>query len=1025
MASSGTISSNKKDIEFQVSNGSYAKYTYWLEFRWTAKYKSPGITTITWNLHGCRQYKEWASADAREGPYHTSLNLVLAVNGTSSTIRSFNRYDSTGEFFYNGSSVTSGSFDVYHNTSNGFGNFIIYFNDLIVRDYNNSTDWVFSNNSGSGTMDTNYSYTACGAPTTITSPSGPITPNSSIVVSWSGATAGTANPITGYYLYYNYGSAPTASSSNVYTTSSSYTFGAGVPELSSHRGQRLYFKVVTVGSASGYNSPISTASSNTLINSLPNSPSLVSSINSIYPSSYGDTSINISVNAGTDPQGTTTNVYYSTSLGGTYSLYNGSLKMPIAGNSQTYYFKSWDGLEYSSGYATATLKVNSKPTVSLNLSPVATLSSINKPSDVPYVVNFNLTSTKGENGQSNNIYKYTLHYGNTTSLGSTKTINGNGANIAIGDIRSYIAPSSQVQYYKVSVVRNDGVEDSDLKESSIYCITPKPNIVIYNNFGLENDIGPQIDGNYYFSNGIYVKYDFDEGYDGARLQGNSFSTSIVSASNLNSEYKKIEFNLTNIGSYAINHTLIAQLTYRGQDISSCLVQKVYTRVAKFALSNLSWSIDSGIYSPYNLIKDFPIDFSWGVPDQEYEKYGLIEEAEYKIIFNYNNNYQQEIFTRKQVGKDIANNTQYYEFTNNNLFTNIIKNFNLPQSEIKEIKVKTTVTNLFNEIIESNEISIQVSLQYDITQLDITELLLNYKENSVEVLKQDMSLNVLCEFTTYNDPQSIKIGYKTNYFNWEDITTTAEILQDFDVEEGDYLDGKKKYRAIISLIIPEISQPDVYYNFRLIVNNVAVDYNKNYSTIYHTIGLIKLLSTINYKETELDGQINKKLTFSINPTSWGVDPNNEAEIFKVYLEYSKPSGESGNFEIDPSLFSSFFSNESIEKDSGLITITFNPEGLDFTVLNTRLAFTIHQKTSPLTEYITYTNTVIVYNTAPTVSYRKNHVGINTRPSSSDGIISIQTYQDHKKIYLQGLSTSCIIDIESGDISGFIISGGAWD
>lgn len=981
---------------------------FWWQVEWSYKTVSAGVSQVNWELKACSDGKTWIQF--MPTTIQISINNSLVYSASGANLDYANLSNPNKPIYY--CSYKTGSFSIEHNTS-GVAEFNISFNNF-------SADYTsFGTSTTTGKITGNFPYTACGAPTIITSPSGPITPTSSITVSWSGAAAGTANSITGYRLYYNYGSVPTTSSSSVSTSSTSYTFTAGVPDLSSHRGQRLYFKVVTVGSASGYNSPISTASSNTLINSLPNAPSRVTEIKDVYESSKANSSINIQINAGSDPQGTTTSVYYSTSVEGTYSVYSGSLKMPSQGNSQSYYFKTWDGLEFSSNYTSVILNINSKPTVELTLTPKATLSSKNKPSDTSYVVGFELESRNGANGQNNNTYTYTLEYGNTSSLGSTQTINGNGANITINDIRTYITPSLQTQYYKVSVVRNDGVENSAPAScSDIYCITPKPNIIIYNNSGLENDIGPQINGNYYFSNGIYIKYDFDEGYDGARLQGNSFSTSIVSASNLNSEYKKVEFNLTNIGSYATNHTLITQLTYRGQDISNCLAQKVYTRVEKFELSNLSWSIGSEIYSPYNLTKDYSIDFSWGVPDQRYEEYGLAEEAEYKIIFNYNNNYQQEIFARKQVDITTANNTQYYNFTNNDLFDSIIKNLSLPQSETKEIKVKTTVTNLFNEIIESNEISVRVSLQYDITQSDIIELSLNYGEDSVEVLKQDMSLNVLCEFTTYNDPQSIKIGYKTNYFNWEDITTTAEKLTT-EVDEGDYLDGKKKYKAVISLIIPEISQPDVYYNFRLIVNNVAVNYNKNYNTIYHTIGLIKLLSTINYKETE------KELAFSINPTNWGIDPNNNAEISTVYLEYSKSDGESGKFEINPSLFSFLFSNESIGKDSDLITIIFNPEGLDFTVLNIRLAFTIHQTTSPLTEYTTYTNTVILYNTAPTVSYRKNRIGINTVPTFDDGALTVSVYQTYNKIYLQNASSSRVINIDTGNMDGFILSGGSWD
>lgn len=1025
MATSGTISSNKKDIDFSV-NGGYIRQRHWLEFRWTSSVVSPGITRVSWQLYG---FKEKIYGSSYIDLISTSLNLVLSANGTTKTLYTANYFDSTGTFNYVGGLVhqnAKGSFDITHNASTGAGSFSISFNNLVIRD--NSTYWEFNSNTGTGTLDKNYSYSACSAPTSISVSASIIKPSDSITVSWSGASAGTANPITGYRLYYNYGSAPTTSSSSVSTSSTSYTFTAGAPDLSSHRGQRLYFRVVTVGSVSGYDSSISTASSNTLINSLPNAPSRVSEIKDVYESSKANSSINIQINAGSDPQGTATSVYYSTSAGGTYSIYSGSLKMPSQGNSQSYYFKTWDGLEFSSNYTSVILNINSKPTVELTLTPKATLSSKNKPSDTSYVVGFELESRNGANGQNNNTYTYTLEYGNTSSLGSTQTINGNGANITINDIRTYITPSLQAQYYKVSVVRNDGVENSAPAScSDIYCITPKPNMFIYNNSGLESDIGPQTNEKYYFSNGIYVKYDFDEGYNGAQLSCKDPVVSIyASANNFNNDYKAVTFNLINIGSYGTAYEFSAYLTYNNANVNGCSLEKTYIRISEFKLSNFKFTYNGGTYKPYNLTKETTLGFSWGVQDQEYEKYGLAENAPYKFIFNNGDNQQEYSTTRNEINKNIETATQYYTFDNETLFNSIINKLNLPQSGEQSIYTKLVITNLFGENLTSEEISIQVSLQYDITDNDVILLFPEDEQGNPILLKQDMSLDIIYQFKTYNDPNLVKIGYKTNYIDWKDITEAINIIVlSTDIDEEGYLDGKKEYQATISLIIPEISYPDVIYNFRLTVNGITQICSTNYNTIWHTIGSVKLLNAISYKEIETEGGINKKLTFSINPSSWGLIPSDNTEISQVYFEYSKPNGESGEFNIEPTNFEDTFTKESLGNDSDPITITFDPPGLDFTALNARLVFVIKENTAPTTTYTTYTNTVIIYNTAPTVSYRKNHMGINIKPTSSDGIITIQTYQDYKKIYLQSTSTTYIIDVESGSIDGFIISGGSWD
>ena len=60
------------------------------------------------------------------------------------------------------------------------------------------------------------SFTACGAPTSV-SASGIITQNGTFTVSWSGATAGNANSISGYDIYYLISANGTAPSTSNYT----------------------------------------------------------------------------------------------------------------------------------------------------------------------------------------------------------------------------------------------------------------------------------------------------------------------------------------------------------------------------------------------------------------------------------------------------------------------------------------------------------------------------------------------------------------------------------------------------------------------------------------------------------------------------------------------------------------------------------------------------------------------------------------------------------------------------------------
>lgn len=74
-----------------------------------------------------------------------------------------------------------------------------------------------------------------------------------------------------------------------------------------------------------------------------------------------------------------------------------------------------------------------------------------------------------------------------------------------------------------------------------------------------------------------------------------------------------------------------------------------------------------------------------------------------------------------------------------------------------------------------------------------------------------------------------------------------------------------------------------------------------------------------------------------------------------------------------------------------------------------------------------NTVVIYNIVPTVSYRKNHLGINTLSPSAhnDSIVYIGSYEKRNKIYfVSSENQSRIIDIESGGINGFVVDCGSW-
>lgn len=1021
MATSGTISSNKKDIEFQVSNGSYAKYTYWLEFRWTAKYKSPGVTTVTWNLHGCRQYKEWASADAREGPYYTSLNLVLAVNNTTSTIRSFNRYDSTGEFFYNRSSVASGSFDVYHNTSNGFGNFTIYFNDLIVRDYNISTDWVFNNNSGTGTLDNNYSYSACSAPTSISVSSSIIKPGGSVTVSWSGAKAGTANPIAKYAIYWKINGAPSTSSytgqrvvtSNATSGSTSITQD-DLKLSSSNRGQSIQFGIVTIGTVSGYNSGIKTGGQ-TKVNSLPSVPKIKTDTNVIFPSTNANQNLNIEVSAGSDGDGQTCSVYYGESSLNTPNKVSGTsvtLKQPSAGLTKTYYFRTYDGLEYSNA-TEVVLTVNSKPLISIETAPAYLINENDK-----YVVSLSQKVTPSQ-GQNNNLYIYSIYYGNSQdSLTNKKELSLTTNSITIDDIRKNIDLSNSIQYYRIHTVRYDGIEYSDERQSQIYYIKPTPEIQIFN-----SKDGQVVGFEESFSKYLYVDFGDDEGYKGAKISWQESEGGQQKSIEGVAQNGRVVFDFSNEENHGLKREYTVELLYNDV-VPNTQIIKELTRVNKFAITNFIvpyWDKDNP-YKPYEKTKAEEFTFTWGVTaTTDLEKYGLQDVPNYYIKFGTGK--KDQIFEQLSDTQLLSNitNEAFYEFIDS------YKNENISETELNSIKLALAVKNVFGEEIintDSDKDILYMDLKYKLKKENIQPIVYIKKkdgsfvslENTDFVLKEGIEAYATFTFQSYNSIESLRDSIRLEYGssvknNWiavlKDGANGLELQEGKESKQpnGEYLDIYHYSFISQEFTIFPITNSGEQVRIRL--NNCDDGVFKSYDAYYHSIGEVELLDDIKYEEG--------KVTYTIDSKAWGVDNINDPNITKMVYFMSTQA----NMPEESELLSDFDFNQT--------TGTFDLKEMTATALRVRLKIvTQHQYDNDFapTEKVTYTNYVILYNTVPTLSYRKNRLGINTQ--EPEGALTVQSYKDNRFVFFKSLDGSISkIDLETGELIGFKYSCGSWD
>lgn len=77
-----------------------------------------------------------------------------------------------------------------------------------------------------------------------------------------------------------------------------------------------------------------------------------------------------------------------------------------------------------------------------------------------------------------------------------------------------------------------------------------------------------------------------------------------------------------------------------------------------------------------------------------------------------------------------------------------------------------------------------------------------------------------------------------------------------------------------------------------------------------------------------------------------------------------------------------------------------------------------------QHVQTTSSIYTLGNVPTVSYRPNHIGINTNQLDSKGVLTIKKYQEYKFIVLQLDDRNLTINLETGEINGANISGGSW-
>lgn len=887
-----------------------------------------------------------------------------------------------------------------------------------------TSDVLFQAYSGSSYYSGSISYTnytVCSAPTSVTA-SGYVSPSGSFTVSWSGAKSGTNNAISSYQIYWKVssdGSVPTTSS---YTgtkniTSTSTSGSTSITLSSATRGYKVVCGVVARGSAgSSYYSEIKTGGL-VSINKLPEAPKVSTNTSAV---SASGTKVIFNVEAGSDPDGQNCTLYYATSSTGSKTKFTSPLSKTLNA-AATYYFYTYDGIEYSSP-TSISISLNTKPVISsVEANTISTYTALNSNGIDGYQKGYadaiqpKITADKGgtlkimvEMSGSNSTtsttsydYTYTLPDYNSTSYNNVilNTYDINTA--AVNKFSKEIRQSTNIKW-RLKFILNDGIDDSDAKyfpaDGYFYAIAHAPSLrYSYNQFE-NSDIEDTNKGEIWRE--VRMRF-YNDGSTptvsvtatATTTDNKDISLSATFTTSISGNERYVDITLPdNIDSEAtINIT--ASLTNSNKTIT----KEVNCRVKETPVPNMGPLTHAGtIIYPFTDTGTYQISMAW--PFGNYEDINTALTA-YNCSTNINesikfvhasdtsgNNSVVKVLTWSKNSNTIAttlNGSTAYGWKNE-----------LGQNELgydtyagqKTYYCQIRITNLFGKTYTSDpENGGWLSRIFDFNE--------KAQNLEIESIQWATSNNPTKweSFTINTDKaqEGIYLKFNLSFYLFTEEVITVQLKRKINDEENipmsktyskgglNYAAGRSPAENKISLVygpIGTISDTnDRVWNFQIIsARGTAVTENGKIMKVQR-----QTAPTINFTSCSVDQNYNISYSFKQTDSGGGSISNylcNYDDKTNLTVQLSKPS-------------------------SGQIwsgTVDSNATNWEVKSVCVKSVSTVTGLISLTKEY--YSNYIIVYKVSPTVAYRKNQLGINTDNPNSEYIIDIRPTSGYKKIRL---------------------------
>lgn len=995
-------------LKFTVPNDNIINATLTFSFNIVKGSTSTGNSgTITWDIRTAGP----ATGTSKQGSSITSGTWSVSGITASSQQKTF-------------------STSVISSLSKGATYYLWLTSDVLFQAYSGSSYYGGS---------INYTnYTACSAPTTVTA-SGIVAPSGTFTVSWSGASGGTNNAISSYQIYWKVssdGSAPTTSSytgtKNIASTSTSGS--TSITLSSAQRGYKVVCGIVTQGSAgASHYSGIKTGGS-VKINLLPAKPTVVSTNTTVVSTS--GTEVIFNVMAGSDSDGQNRTLYYATSSTGSKTKFTSPLSKTLNA-ATTYYFYTYDGIEYSSA-TPISITLNTKPVINnIEVNTISTYTALNSNGIDGYQKGYadaiqpKITANKGgtlkimvEMSGSNSTtsttsydYTYTLPDYNLTSYDNVilNTYDINTA--AVNKFSEEIRQSTNIKW-RLKFILTDGIDDSDAKYfpagGYFYAIAHAPLLLdSYNQFDNKNiedtkerEIWREVRMKFYNDTSTSIV--------SVTATANNAPLSTTFATSVSGNNRYVDITLPdNIASKAtINIT--ASLT----NASSSIVKKVSCTVTETPAPNMGPLTHAGtIIYPFTDTGTYQISMAWPFGNYKDINTALIA---YNCSTNINesikfvhasdtsgNNSVVKVLTWSKNSNTIAatlNGSTAYGWKNE-----------LGQNELgydtyagqKTYYCQIQITNRFGKTYTSDpESGGWLSRIFDFNE-KAQDLVIQ----SIQWATSNTDSTEWKSFTTGSNGNAaqegmyFKFNLKFNLFTKEAIT--VQLKRKINNEES----------ISISKTYPSGSSELTYASNRTAKTNTV-------SLIYGPVGTISDIEKrvwsfqiINTRGTTESAGVEMKVLKQVAPdidfTSCSVNYNSDNQKYEI--SYSFKQTDSGGGSITNYLYDydkkTNLTAQLSKPSSGQIwsnTVDSNVTNWEVKSVCVKSVSTVTGLISSTKEY--YSNYIIVYKVSPTVAYRKNQLGINTDSPDSEYIIDIRPTSGYKRIRLyDGLSDIIELDL----------------